>query len=214
MGIRFYCPNGHKLNVKTFQAGLAGICPFCAAKMQIPLKSTRRSSRSRKGRAQEGTAEVVADESGGIAPPQLPALPATAALNPAAAAAKLADPLVGADEVVWYVRPASGGQFGPAKTNIMRVWLNEGRVGTDTLVWREGWRDWREAGDVFPQLFSRPMVPTFEAFTADPTPLSSPSDSVAPANKASGSRTFAISAAVAIVMTLFLVILVLVLTNK
>ena len=26
MGIRFYCPNGHKLNVKEFQAGRRGIC--------------------------------------------------------------------------------------------------------------------------------------------------------------------------------------------
>ncbi len=25
-------------------------------------------------------------------------------------------------------------------------------MGTDTLVWREGWRDWQKAGEVFPQL--------------------------------------------------------------
>ena len=213
MGIRFYCPNGHKLNVKPFQAGLTGICPFCGAKMQIPLKSTRRSSRSRKSRAQEGTAEVVGDNSGGIAPPQLPAVPATAALSPAAAAAKLSGPLTGAEDAVWYVRPASGGQFGPAKTDIMRTWLAEGRVGTDTLVWREGWRDWREAGDVFPQLFSRPMVPKLEAAMADLTPLPDPSYSLTHAHKAGASRTVVIGAAVAIVMTLLLVILVLLLTK-
>jgi hypothetical protein len=34
----------------------------------------------------------------------------------------------------------------------MRTWLDEGRVGPDSLVWREGWRDWQEAGQVFPQL--------------------------------------------------------------
>jgi len=34
MGIRFFCPNGHKLNVKDFQAGQTGICPFCGVKMQ------------------------------------------------------------------------------------------------------------------------------------------------------------------------------------
>ena len=45
MGIRFYCPNGHKLNVKEFQAGRKGICPFCGAKIQIPTESTRPSSR-------------------------------------------------------------------------------------------------------------------------------------------------------------------------
>ena len=36
MGIRFYCPNGHKLNVKAFQAGQTGICPVCGAKMPNP----------------------------------------------------------------------------------------------------------------------------------------------------------------------------------
>ena len=29
MGIRCYCPQGHKLNVKAEQAGKIGICPKC-----------------------------------------------------------------------------------------------------------------------------------------------------------------------------------------
>jgi hypothetical protein len=36
MGIRFSCPNGHKLNVKTFLAGKRGVCPQCGAKFIIP----------------------------------------------------------------------------------------------------------------------------------------------------------------------------------
>lgn len=36
MGIRFTCPNGHKLNVKTFLAGKRGVCPQCGAKFVIP----------------------------------------------------------------------------------------------------------------------------------------------------------------------------------
>ena len=44
MGIRFFCPNGHKLNVKEFQAGRRGICPFCGAKIRIPTESTREAS--------------------------------------------------------------------------------------------------------------------------------------------------------------------------
>ncbi len=50
------------------------------------------------------------------------------------------------------MRPASGGQFGPATAEVMRGWLAEGRVGADTLVWREGWREWQEASATFPQL--------------------------------------------------------------
>lgn len=36
MGIRFQCPSGHKLHVKTFLAGKRGICPHCGAKFTIP----------------------------------------------------------------------------------------------------------------------------------------------------------------------------------
>jgi hypothetical protein len=36
MGIRFSCPNGHKLNVKAFLAGKRGVCPQCGAKFIIP----------------------------------------------------------------------------------------------------------------------------------------------------------------------------------
>ncbi len=36
MGIRFTCPNGHKLHVKAFLAGKRGVCPQCGAKITIP----------------------------------------------------------------------------------------------------------------------------------------------------------------------------------
>src|SRR5689334_3664855 len=36
MGIRFLCPNGHKLNVKTFLAGKRAICPDCGARVVVP----------------------------------------------------------------------------------------------------------------------------------------------------------------------------------
>jgi len=64
------------------------------------------------------------------------------------------DPLAESPDAVWYVRPASGGQFGPATGDVMRTWIGEGRIGPDSLVWREGWRDWRQAGEVFGQLGS------------------------------------------------------------
>ncbi len=39
MGIRFWCPNGHKLHVKSFLAGKRGICPECGVKVIIPQES-------------------------------------------------------------------------------------------------------------------------------------------------------------------------------
>jgi hypothetical protein len=79
------------------------------------------------------------------------------------------DPLAEAGDVVWYVRPACGGQFGPASREVMRSWLHEGRVGADSLVWREGWPDWRQAAKVFPQLGAgRPDPPSGEITAAQP----------------------------------------------
>ncbi|MBU4272400.1 MAG: DUF4339 domain-containing protein [Planctomycetes bacterium] len=175
MGIRFYCPNGHKLNVKDFQAGRNGICPFCGAKMQIPLESTRPSFRRRQSQSQEGgceapaASEATVDEIG--SPTVAAAAPspdrtrtpsADSAPSAAASPAESADPLAEAGEVVWYVRPTSGGQFGPATADCMRTWLAEGRIAVETLVWHEGWRDWRDAGDVFPQLSRAASFPGLE----------------------------------------------------
>src|SRR6187402_765894 len=39
MGIKFHCPNGHKLNVKAFLAGKKGVCPKCGTKFRIPAES-------------------------------------------------------------------------------------------------------------------------------------------------------------------------------
>jgi hypothetical protein len=49
MGIRFFCPKGHKLNVKEFLAGKKAICPYCGMKVLVPLTSTRTSSKHPKG---------------------------------------------------------------------------------------------------------------------------------------------------------------------
>ena len=59
------------------------------------------------------------------------------------------DPISEAPHAVWYVRPPSGGQFGPASGDIMRSWMSEGRVTVDSLVWREGWPEWKPAGKTF-----------------------------------------------------------------
>ena len=58
MGIRFYCPQGHKLNVKSFLAGKVGICPHCDARVQIPLTSTRPSSKALQGKPKEENAAL------------------------------------------------------------------------------------------------------------------------------------------------------------
>jgi len=81
-------------------------------------------------------------------------MPMVRVASPAAGVATpgMVDPLLEAPQAMWYVRPASGGQFGPAGADMMRQWLSEGRIAADSLVWSDGWPDWQIAGNCFPQL--------------------------------------------------------------
>jgi len=233
MGIRFYCSNGHKLNVKEFQGGKKGICPYCGVKIRIPTESTRKSSKERLAEERRRTTEMAAAdnppaESAFVATPNdlpeptkssfpepamapAPFAPATAdqavppaypsggvvsapagpggailgtpisgprtrcavteAATPAAQPTTApVDPLAESGNSVWYVRPLSGGQFGPATAEIMRSWVDEGRVSSDSMVWREGWPDWVGAVTVFPQLGPAPVAPTQTTKQASGTP--------------------------------------------
>jgi len=82
-----------------------------------------------------------------------------------------ADPIAEAPDAAWYVRPPSGSQYGPARGDVMKQWLVEGRVSSQSLVWREGWADWKVAGDVFPFLsLSAQNVPPIPGQVRPPTP--------------------------------------------
>jgi hypothetical protein len=97
-----------------------------------------------------------------------PAHLATAApVAPAQVARPAADPLAEAPQAKWYVRPPSGGQFGPAAADCMRRWVDEGRVSADSLVWREGWSDWKKSSDVFPEIGAIPSAPAAPMPPAD-----------------------------------------------
>jgi hypothetical protein len=239
MGIRFFCPKGHKLNVKEFLAGKRAICPYCGLRVLVPLESTRVSSRQKKGNAQaqspaQGMSSLSSPSgvASGVSTPDdvavgsgssiiiagagsLAEVSDAAAIEPvgggafsdsvgdmltqmsaptpganeptagssqvfgdvgdAALAAEyplaaLNDPLAGADNVVWYVRPASGGQLGPAPSDILRHWLAKGRVKADSFVWREGWTDWQLAGSVFPQFASSLSKPNLSGLLAEEQP--------------------------------------------
>jgi hypothetical protein len=217
MGIRFFCPNGHRLHVKSFLSGKRGVCPDCGVGVEIPRESDARAV-AMKGRSTKGattdeprsTAVLDGPEHdfsydspssvvmstppavgnpprvahGDVALPRIPAsseqfadlslstgkpptatppsngeatqakpvaVPKGVAVN-AASAPAAADPIAEAPAAQWYVRPTAGGQYGPARGDVFRKWIGEGRVAADSLLWREGWADWRSAGEVFPSL--------------------------------------------------------------
>ncbi len=76
-----------------------------------------------------GAKFIVPNFSGGKVA-EAPEVPVTAANGAAEAAA-------------WYVRPPSGGQFGPVATDVFDQWVAEGRVSADSWVWRSGWPEWK-----------------------------------------------------------------------
>lgn len=84
--------------------------------------------------------------------PLVPVQPAGPVMAPLVTPVAPLDPIDESPQAIWYVRPPSGGQYGPARGEIMRKWLGEGRVSPDSLVWREGWSDWRTAAEAFPSL--------------------------------------------------------------
>lgn len=252
MGIRFYCPNGHKLNVKTFQAGRRGICPYCGASMMIPSESTipggkpgsapaqepaspvampstvnQPSSQTTPTAAQPTTAGTPTAASWSAAPTPLeprelatqptpvmatsPAASPLPAPAPGSMGAASSDPLTEVPTAVWYVRPAAGGQYGPATGDIMRGWLNEGRIGADSLVWREGWRDWQEASQVFPQLKPNEMT---SLLSGSVTPASLPSVPSSPAVRRSMPPTRLIIGVLAVTVVILLVVLLMILFSQ
>ena len=172
MGIRFYCPNGHKLHVKEFQAGRRGVCPYCGVSVDIPLTSTRESSKGKSTHKHSEDEESI--NLNAIAPDAAPDAVNAASFTSARQDREIelsapreqpivapeptyqtkpkTDPFAEAPNALWYVRPSTGGQYGPATAEIMKSWLDEGRINESSFVWREGWEDWKNAADVFEQI--------------------------------------------------------------
>lgn len=108
--------------------------------------------------------------------------PAPAPTNPStdshpAPAPTLSTALQDAPDANWYVRPPSGGQFGPASQDIFQQWLAEKRVSRDSLVWRDGWPEWQVAEQAFSDYFT---PEDSEVSPEDSMAVSSPSSNAAP----------------------------------
>lgn len=186
MGIRFFCPHcDRRLHVKEFLAGRKGICPHCDEGITIPAESTLgveagdqadpesapppSRSPDAAGSSRTETRETPSRASRAAAP--------VAPIDESASTSDVAidlvtfndptDPIDAAPHLLWYVRPSGGGQYGPAEGTILKRWLAEGRVGDDTLVWQEGWEEWREAREVFSSVADQRTNPA----TTSPPPV-------------------------------------------
>jgi len=63
------------------------------------------------------------------------------------ASALLSDP-----NAVWYLQVPHGPQYGPATGAVVENWIKERRISPEMLVWKEGWSQWVEAKNAFPEL--------------------------------------------------------------
>lgn len=167
MGIRFFCPNGHKLNVKAHLAGKTGFCPECGARVQIPYEDTRVSSKAERT-AVPRESKPPSGESGaspGTSP--VDKVPQTAPTHPVAATAspvpgspapspspenRPVNPMLADKSLIWYLQVPGGTQYGPVDSQVVAKWIDEKRIAPEMLVWREDWPQWEEAQKVFPEV--------------------------------------------------------------
>ncbi|MDR2706726.1 MAG: DUF4339 domain-containing protein [Planctomycetaceae bacterium] len=168
MGIRFFCPNGHKLNVKEHLAGKAGFCPECGARLIIPLQSTRKSSKELnelKGRQEKESLGNAPNVNTVPVSSATPAHPKPLEINSASASTnvittpapisnpdEITNPILQDQTVVWYVQVLGGERYGPVNGQTIHSWIQERRIEPSMLIWREGWTNWLEAKNVFTEL--------------------------------------------------------------
>ncbi|MDA7978070.1 MAG: GYF domain-containing protein [Pirellulales bacterium] len=94
------------------------------------------------------------------------------------------DPIAESPQLAWYVRHPNGSQYGPAKGELMRQWLAEDRIGSDSMAWREDWPEWRRADQIFPQLATEaPLQPSTQSLAKSPSDEQLVSDVVQPVAK-------------------------------
>ncbi len=189
MGIRFACFECKKpLNIKTELAGKRGVCPQCGTRFRIPEHDTDYAIPIVEPDSNQAQASSPAAGSHALnlqdpeTPPDV-STPALRSVNVAtrSGASIGSEPLMTGmpsllndPHATWYVRPPSGGQYGPATGDILRQWISEGRLTPTTLVWRDGWAQWRAANEALVEFGASPKSPAkplTESIVAS-TPLS------------------------------------------
>lgn len=173
MGIRFLCPNGHRLNVKQDLAGERGICPECDARFTIPERSTIPS------RKQAAQLEAAEEEVVSVAEPTAE----PAAVEPPPKRDTAEQPYPNPPLQAWYIESADGERQGPGTREEMQQWLAEERFTEGGFAWHSGWEDWKPIAEAREQLLNPdpPPEPTAKptAAPANTVPTDTPVEDIA-----------------------------------
>jgi hypothetical protein len=155
--------------------GIRFQCPACGAKLNVKaeLGGKRGACPKCQAKIQIPTADAEVDAAATVPAAAAPSAPPNAPLT---------------TEVKWFVRPPSGGQYGPAAEIVLRQWIQEGRITPDTLVWREGDPEWKPASAYFSEMSGGPAplsmaAPSQRAMTPAIGPVATPN---APTPKGAG----------------------------
>ncbi|MGI9468919.1 MAG: DUF4339 domain-containing protein [Rubripirellula sp.] len=213
MGIRFACHVCKKqLNIKRDLAGRRGVCPQCQSRFRIPVEDSEQSTPVDAVRivqpeaaspSGQGGAAVLAENQvvsqQAVSTPTVServvkdaAKPVTHQSLPQQAGARhIAAGSILEEEpnATWYVRPPSGGQYGPASTDELREWIGQGRVAASALLWRDGWPQWRDAGDALPELSDKLPGAVGEAGHVPSSPVTSAMQVESGTPQASGKKS-------------------------
>lgn len=190
MGIRFRCHHcEHELHVKDFLGGKRGKCPECQGRFRVPAADAEHSlavaseaPQPEVAPARDAVAPAPTDSSletnsavsvttepkiDSVEAPGAPA-PSPPVAAPAPMPQALPQALAEAPGATWYVRPTTGGQYGPASSTDFHAWLEEKRISRDSLVWRDGWQDWIPAETAFNDYFGPAQDPLSQLPAAVP----------------------------------------------
>ncbi len=122
--------------------------PVTARDRTSTTDSSKEGTRNQAKAAASSTRSATAKNNLAVENKVLPPPP-----NVAVTDSRLPEAIRIAPEAMWFVRPPSGGQFGPAAGPVFAQWVDERRVTRDSLVWREGWEQWKLADEVFLEAF-------------------------------------------------------------
>jgi Zn finger protein HypA/HybF involved in hydrogenase expression len=169
MGIRFQCHVCNEpLHVKFFQAGKRGRCPHCQSRFRIPNEDSEFSIPLEGLKWESNSAAKIAADP--KSPPAEESIASVATLEapPSESPANETRSVSLPSDARWFVRPPSGGVYGPADTRTLEAWIAQRRLTADSYIWREGMEIWSVAIELMPEAF---------ASESAPPPVSSPTTS-------------------------------------
>ena len=166
MGIRFKCHLCHSpLNVKNDLAQKRGVCPKCNGKFRIPMESQDFSlsldapvSNSTKALSYLDS-EIISANSVAVKPTeakktsQEPSLLKPAAYDATNREQIETEQTPSMTDELYFVRPPSGGEYGPADKATIELWVTQRRITSETMICKLGASQWKKAREVFASLF-------------------------------------------------------------